>query len=175
VRIVKVGNITIRFDPRKGDGLKEIYNILGPKIRSLAYTYKVEGYAPADLEQEMRVVVWKATPKWVAGRGAYTTFIFNCMENRVKNLIGEAVRDKSARMGTNVIFYPKREVAVGVDVSGEALKVLSKVEHRLFVDRVYGGKSLEEIHRKYFKKHCFETARKRTAEILGKLRGIVEE
>lgn len=170
--IIPIGKTEIYYNHKSGRGLDEIYSQFAPRVKSLSCRVFVDGMSREDLEQELRVHIWEVTPKWNKAKSSYTTFIFNCLDNRIRTLIAKCSREKDIHLNTNTEL-PVRSVKRTFNLM-EAERLLSEREFAIVIDRLHNGLTIEQMALKWFPKDYTEKARIKLQVILKKLAPLVE-
>ena len=171
IKLIRVNNVCVRFDTLTGEGLKQLYELLQPKIEGIVFKTYIEGYDKEDLRQEVKVIIWKATKAYRPGKGKYLTWIIGCIDNRVKSLISNSKGMKFVQLNTNNEAYhlnniPETQTALTTDNILKSGKYqLSKDQSKVLL-MYLNGVSITAIKSKHYANTCYETARQRIRDIL---------
>ena len=97
----------ITYNKKSAKGLKDIFDCLDPKLHSLARTYHSDNKTNEDKVQDLKELIYFKIPYWNESRGAFSTFIFTCMRNYIRN---EIVAEQRRMRSENTINTMARHV-----------------------------------------------------------------
>lgn len=103
---VKIGGKEYAYNRITHEGIKEVLECFEPRINQLSSRVFLQGMGVEDIKQELRMVIWQAISKYHSGPASFSTFIFTCIDNRLRSLIGSNKRAKDITLCTNFTRLP---------------------------------------------------------------------
>ena len=87
IKTITIHGVNIVINRNTGEGLKELYLRINPKISSLARQYYVIGKDYDDRKQDLQIKVWQILKVYNSERGSFYTFTMKCLNNYIRNEI----------------------------------------------------------------------------------------
>ena len=165
-------NRVVSYNKATGKGLKDIFNILSSRINALAISYQIDNKTTDEKIQELKEQVYLFISKYNEKRGAFSTYIFTCLRNYIRDEIRH-----------NVVVQKGRDISTDRIINNEERSSTEKIleenlndfELNVVYDYSIGGYSIKDIKNKYYRDININKVKATIKTILRKLRKLIRK